>query len=360
MSKSCFVISPIGSDGSPQRKRADQMLKHVFKGALEPMGYEVVRGDEISVPGSINIQVIQRILESDLVVADLTDQNPNVFYELAIRHTTRKPVIHVVDAAQKLPFDVADLRAIPVVLDLDGADTAKASIAAQTKEIEAGQWGATAFQLAMSLKTDSSAISDKDQSLKQLVQSVTELRTQLHELSENSKKQLSAVASLSIASAKSESGQPQRSVDEIVETVRHSTSTELGKTAKGQNRILWVDDRPDNNTYERQAFAALGISFTLALSTEQALQDLERQEFSAIISDMGRKEGPREGYVLLDEIRRRGIQTPFFIYAGSNAPEHKRETEEHGGQGCTNNAQELFEMVTKTLLNASTKSPVIA
>jgi CheY-like chemotaxis protein len=330
MGKNCFVISPIGTDGTPERKRADQMLKHIFKGALEPLGYEVVRADGISVPGSINIQVIQRILESDLVVADLTDQNPNVFYELAIRHTTGKPVIHVVDAAQKLPFDVADLRAIPVMLDLDGADSAKASIAAQTKQIEAGQWGATAFQLATSLKTDSSANSDKDEGLRQLVQSVTELRTQLYELSENSKKQLSVVASLSIASA---------------------------KTAKRQARILWVDDRPSNNTYEREAFEALGITITLALSTAEALQYLEQQEFSAIISDMGRKEGPREGYVLLDEIRRRRIQTPFFIYAGSNAPEHKSETEKHGGQGCTNNPQDLFEMVTRALLNTSGSHP---
>jgi len=357
MGKSCFVISPIGTDGTPQRKRADQMLKYIFRGALEPMGYEVVRADEISVPGSINIQVIQQILESDLVVADLTDQNPNVFYELAIRHTTRKPVIHVVDAAQKLPFDVADLRAIPVVLDLDGAASAKANIAAQAKQIEAGQWGATAFQLAMSLKGDSSAASDKDEISKQLLQSVAELRTQLHELSENSKKQLSAVASLSIASAKSESGEPKHSVDEIIETVRHSTPPELGKTVMQTNTILWVDDRPNNNTYERQAFEALGFTFTLALSTREALQHLDGQEFCAIISDMGRKEGPREGYVLLDEIRRRGIRTPYFIYAGSNALEHKNETEKHGGQGCTNNPQELFEMVTRALLSGSSNRP---
>ena len=66
---------------------------------------------------------------------------------------------------------------------------------------------------------------------------------------------------------------------------------------------------------------------------------------------MGRREGPREGYVLLDALRQKGDETPFFIYAGSNAPEYKREAREHGVQGSTNIAQELFQMVTRTVIN---------
>ena len=63
--------------------------------------------------------------------------------------------------------------------------------------------------------------------------------------------------------------------------------------------MLWVDDRPENNVYERQAFEEQGLHFRLALSTEEALQILKQEKFAAIISDMGRKEGPKEGYVLL-------------------------------------------------------------
>ena len=73
-----------------------------------------------------------------------------------------------------------------------------------------------------------------------------------------------------------------------------------------------------------------------------------------MISDMARREGPLEGYVLLDRLRQQGDQTPLFFYASSNAPEHRRETREHGGQGCTNNAQELFEMVTKAVIRRQT------
>ena len=60
----------------------------------------------------------------------------------------------------------------------------------------------------------------------------------------------------------------------------------------------------------------MGFSFTLALSTDEALQTLSKERFAAIISDMGRQEGPREGYRLLDAVHRKGDKIPFFIYAG--------------------------------------------
>jgi len=116
-----------------------------------------------------------------------------------------------------------------------------------------------------------------------------------------------------------------------------------------RRRILWVDDRPDNNIYEREVFESLGLTFDLALSTDEALELLSSSRYGAIISDMGRREGPREGYRLLDDIRSFDTTTPFFIYAGSNAPEHKREAAEHGGQGSTNIASELVDMVTEAL-----------
>lgn len=113
------------------------------------------------------------------------------------------------------------------------------------------------------------------------------------------------------------------------------------------NTILWVDDRPDNNTYEREALGLIGFGFDLALSTREALQLLKEKKYSAIISDMGRVEGPQEGYVLLKEVRKTDKVTPYFIYAGSNLPEHKREAQEKGAQGSTNRSSELIELITK-------------
>lgn len=93
----------------------------------------------------------------------------------------------------------------------------------------------------------------------------------------------------------------------------------------------------------------LGLRFMFALNTGAALREIERQSFGCVISDMGREEGPREGYVLLDTLRERGDVTPFVIYAGSNSTRHKRETEEHGGQGCTNNLPELVTLVLRAI-----------
>ncbi len=158
--------------------------------------------------------------------------------------------------------------------------------------------------------------------------------------------QLSAAASLAAASTKLQTNSAESDIQNIVETVQHASPAKY--TENGwRNNILWVDDRPDNNRYERKAFEAMGLKFTLALSTNEALEILSKQRFAAIISDMGRREGPREGYVLLDTVRKKDSSTPFFIYAGSNAPEHKAEAREHGGQGSTNMAQELFQIVTK-------------
>jgi len=123
-----------------------------------------------------------------------------------------------------------------------------------------------------------------------------------------------------------------------------------------RKRILWVDDRPENNTYERRALEPLGLEFTLALSTQEALDLLSKNRFAAIISDMGRKEGPREGYALLEALRASDPHTPFFIYAGSNAPAHKREALARGAQGSTNMAQELFDMVIRTLVDTTAAS----
>jgi CheY-like chemotaxis protein len=163
------------------------------------------------------------------------------------------------------------------------------------------------------------------------------------------KMQLSAVASLAVASTKNEAGGSESDIQRIVDIVQHVAPAGTAPTTDWAYRVLWVDDRPDNNIHERRAFEAMGLSFTLAFSTNEALERLSKEKFAAIISDMGRREGPREGYVLLDAIRKKGDNTPFFIYAGSNAPEHKRETTEHGGQGCTNDAHELFLMVIRQI-----------
>lgn len=115
------------------------------------------------------------------------------------------------------------------------------------------------------------------------------------------------------------------------------------------SRILWVDDRPDNNVFEKQALEALGIQVEISTSTNEALEKVNRRSYDLIISDMGRPPDARAGYTLLDKLHQAGNQTPFIIYASSRAPEHVREARKHGAIGCTNRPQELVEMVTTGL-----------
>lgn len=172
------------------------------------------------------------------------------------------------------------------------------------------------------------------------------------------KMQMAAAASLSLATAQRPTGDEVASevrLDEVVDAVRHAMPRTPAAGDSWHQRVLWVDDRPDSNVYERRAFESIGLSFTLALTTQEALERLNKNKFGAIISDMGRQEGPREGYALLDAIRQKGDLTPFFIYAGSNLPEHKHEAAKRGAQGSTNDPQELFQLVTTAVIHQATR-----
>lgn len=133
----CFVISPIGDDGSPVRKRSDQLLKHIIKHVLEtaPFNFDVTRADDIQKPGLISQQVIELAIDAPLVVADLTDYNPNVLYELAIRHAAHKPVIHMIRVGQKIPFDIADQRTIYYDTEIGPAEEARVKLAQQVEAV---------------------------------------------------------------------------------------------------------------------------------------------------------------------------------------------------------------------------------
>jgi CheY-like chemotaxis protein len=115
------------------------------------------------------------------------------------------------------------------------------------------------------------------------------------------------------------------------------------------SKALWVDDRPSNNIYERQALEALGIRFVISTSTEDALKLLASQSFDVIISDMGRPPDSHAGYTLLDRLRSNGNNTPYVIYAGSNSAEHQAMARSKGAVGCTNNPTELFQLVLSAL-----------
>ena len=123
--KKCFVVSPIGDEGSEIRKRADQMFKYI----IAPVCDEPIRVDKLNQPDSINQTIIDYLLQSELVIADITGHNPNAFYEMGYRASTGKPIIHLKCKNERIPFDIAGIRAFDYDLsDLDSVEEIKSRL----------------------------------------------------------------------------------------------------------------------------------------------------------------------------------------------------------------------------------------
>lgn len=112
----CFYVTPIGEEGSEQRQHSDLFLGSLVEPALALSEFqmEVVRADQIGKPGMITAQVIEHIVNARVVVADLSFHNPNVFYEVALRHACRKPVVQLIRLADPIPFDLDQFRTIVI------------------------------------------------------------------------------------------------------------------------------------------------------------------------------------------------------------------------------------------------------
>lgn len=115
--------------------------------------------------------------------------------------------------------------------------------------------------------------------------------------------------------------------------------------------ILWVDDNPANNVWERRALESYGVRFVLARDTAQAAQIVsEHGPFAAIISDMGRVGDRLAGITLLKLVRQTGINTPYFIYTTSSRAAKLRDTSlSHGAQGITADPDALVQMVVAVI-----------
>ena len=84
--KRCFVIMPFGMVGTEDHTRNLKIYRQLIKPVVEECGYESIRADELEHFGNITRDIIELLYESDLVVADLSGKNANVFYELGVRH----------------------------------------------------------------------------------------------------------------------------------------------------------------------------------------------------------------------------------------------------------------------------------
>jgi hypothetical protein len=135
--KRCFIIMPFGETGTPAWDHNLKIYRLMIKPIVEACGYESIRADDLKHPGSITRDIIEHLHNSDLVVADLTGRNANVYYELGVRHALFYcGTIPIIRQGEKLPFDIAQYRAIEYSSELDGPDLFKQELAERIKAFE--------------------------------------------------------------------------------------------------------------------------------------------------------------------------------------------------------------------------------
>lgn len=180
-SKTCFVIAPIGEPGSETRKRSDQVLKHVIEPCAEECGYEAIRADRLGEPGLITSQVITQLVEAPLVIADLSEHNPNVFYELAVRHAVGKPLVQMIRTGERIPFDVAGMRTVQVDHhDLDSVADAKKELVRQIRAVEKDPARLhTPISMAINLEGLRSSEQPAERVLADILSSISDLRSSM-------------------------------------------------------------------------------------------------------------------------------------------------------------------------------------
>ncbi len=132
-------------------------------------------------------------------------------------------------------------------------------------------------------------------------------------------------------------------------TIMAEKNEPASRSAEKRRTILWVDDNPDNNIYERHAMEAYNVKFELAKSTGEALAKLRNSRFDAIISDMGRVGDSRAGYTLLEAVRESQDQTPYFIFSSASTPEYLARAQSKGAQWSTNISEQLIAKVLASL-----------
>lgn len=132
--KTAFVIGPIGSEASIDRRKIDGLIDTILQPILDDHDLKALASHQISKSGSINAQIIEHLLKDKLVICNLTGLNPNVMYELAIRHAAMLPVVLIAERGTKNPFDIFGERTIFYEDSFKGVNELKDNLKVAIKE----------------------------------------------------------------------------------------------------------------------------------------------------------------------------------------------------------------------------------
>lgn len=135
-SKKCFFITPIGDSKSNEFEKLEGLIENVLNPVLEEKDYEIIVAHTIQNLGSINDQIFRNIIESDLIISNLTGLNANVMYETAVAHSFGKPTIMISEIGTNLPFDLKTDRTIFFNDSIKGTGLLKKEIFSKITQLE--------------------------------------------------------------------------------------------------------------------------------------------------------------------------------------------------------------------------------
>jgi CheY-like chemotaxis protein len=127
----------------------------------------------------------------------------------------------------------------------------------------------------------------------------------------------------------------------------------LGAQPRGSHRVLWVDDNPANNEYERSLLRPDGITFDNVVSTAEAIEQLKTSTYDLVITDLGRRwssdDSSVAGRALLEHPVIATGGPPVVVYAGRNAVKQEAELVALGAFGVSQHREHLLELVYQAL-----------
>ena len=134
--KICFIVTAIGESGTETRDRADEVFSYLISPVCEELGYKPVRVDQVDAVDNINETIITHLKTAPMVVADMTGHNPNAFYELGFRQALELPLVPIIQAGNRLPFDVISQRTVFYNLSVGKIEQSKRDLKAKMKSFE--------------------------------------------------------------------------------------------------------------------------------------------------------------------------------------------------------------------------------
>ena len=110
--KICFVIMPISDHPDYAPGHFKRVYEYIIKPACQNAGYEAIRADDTVKTNDIVSDIIKKIIDSDMAICDMSSRNPNVFYELGLRHAFNLKTTLIKDKKTSRAFDIAGLRSV--------------------------------------------------------------------------------------------------------------------------------------------------------------------------------------------------------------------------------------------------------